>query len=170
MNSKTKVRIAIVGFFLSLFLCYVFAISKTLTYRKDYNSLKKEIQRFKDMSGQWSILTQKEQYYDSLQQTFQIAETSFQNNILRTLTKAAEAYTFNIIDFNAPHLFEKNEIQQNSYSFTVEGSFMSILKLIHHLEQRTKLGEIIHCSLEKKKAFRTQKERLQARIIIQHVN
>lgn len=170
MNSKTKNSLAVAGFFIALFLCYTFAVSKTLNYRKQYRSLKSEIPLFKDIPRQLSVLTRKEQYYDSLQHSFQIAETSFQNNILRTLTKAAETYTFKVIDFNEPHLFQENKIQKNSYGFTVEGSFMSILKLIHHLEQKTKLGEIIHCSLEKKKDIRTQRERLQARIIIQHVN
>lgn len=170
MNSKTKNIIAVAGFFLALIVCYKFTFSETLAHRKNYQHLKKEVQLFKDIPQQLSVLYQKEKYYDSLQRTFQITETSFQNTILKTINTAAETHNFNVIEFNEPHIFEENDIRKNSYSFTVEGSFMSILKLTHHLEQKTKFGEIIHYQLEKKKDPRTRKERLQARIIIQNIN
>ncbi|MCB0374651.1 MAG: hypothetical protein KDD04_01905 [Sinomicrobium sp.] len=169
MNSKTKNIIAVSGFCIALFLCYRFAVSNTLNYRSTYRSLKKEVTLFRDIPEQLAVLTRKEAYYDSLQHSFRIAETSFQNNLLRAVNSAAGTYGFKVIDFNEPHRFKADNLQKNSYSLTVEGSFMSLLKLLHHLEQETKFGEIIHCSLEKKKDYKTRQARLQAQIIIQHM-
>ena len=170
MSSKTKNIVAVTGFFIALFLCYTFAVSRTLKHRNTYRNLKKEVALFKDVPVQLQLLKRKEQYYDSLQRSFRLTETSLQNNILRTINAAAGEYGFKVIDFNEPHSFESGNLRKNSYRFTVEGGFMSLLQLLHHLEQKTKFGEIIHCRMEKKKDNRTQQERLQALIIIQNID
>lgn len=169
MTGKTKNSIAVAGFIIALILCYTLAFSGTLAQRKQYRALKKGMQLAKDLPAQLALLTEKERYYDSLQRTFRITETSFQNSLLKTVNGVATDYGFRVITFEEPHVFETPALRKNSYAFTVEGSFMSILTLTHHLEQKTRFGEIIHCHLEKKKDRKTRKEQLQARIVLQNI-
>ena len=91
-----------------------------------------------------------------------------QNNLLKSLNANADTLGFKLVVFNETHLFKKEQLEINSHVFTVEGKFDELLKLINNLEQKTRYGEIVHLHFQKKKDLRTRKERLEARVIVQH--
>jgi len=159
--------VLIIGFVLSLFICYQLAFSKTLELKKQKEKLQQEEAIFKNIPKQLSLLKQKENYYDSILTKYQLKESSLQNNLLKTLNQYAEANKLNIINFIEPHQYEQNNLLIKSYSFTIQGDYNSILKLIYHLEQKTRFGEIINLHLEKKKNFKENSTYLQAEVLIQ---
>ena len=71
-----------------------------------------------------------------------------------------------MVHFLEPHSIENNNLSVKTYQFTIEGHYNNILKLIHHIEQKTKFGEVISLSFEKKKNYRTRKHYLQAHILL----
>lgn len=166
MTSRTKNILLIVGFAFILILSYKLAISKTLDLRHEYMTLKNQEQLFKNTPKQLSLLMQKEQYYDSILNKYQLKGGSIQNNLLKTINTIADTTDLKVITFLEPHSIENNDLIIKTYQFTIEGNYNSILKLIHHLEQKTKFGEIINLHFEKKTNFKTNKQYLQAHVLL----
>lgn len=166
MTNKTKNIILLIGFILLIVLCYQLAISKTITLKKEFNTLKQQEILFKNTPKQISLLKQKQKYYDSLLNKYQIKGSSLQNNLLKTINAYAGANNIKVVSFLEPHSIRKDELKINTYQFTFEGNYNNILKLIHKLEQDTKFGEIINLHFEKKKNFRTGKHFLQAHVLM----
>lgn len=166
MPKKTKNILLIIGFLLTLLMCYQIAIAKTVIIKKEYNSLKYQEALFENTAKQISILKQKQQYYDSLLSKYQLNGSSIQNNLLKTINTLADSTNIKVAGFLEPHVIHMDDLKISTYQFTLEGDFSSILKLIYKLEQETKFGEIIHLAFEKKTNFRTGQVFLQATILL----
>ncbi|WP_199769292.1 hypothetical protein [Flavivirga eckloniae] len=166
MTNKTKNIALLSGFLLALVLCYQLAISKTVALKKEYNALKQQEVLFENTPKQISLLKQKQTYYDSLLNKYQINGSSLQNNLLKTVTVFADSTNLKVVSFLEPHIIHKNNLKINTYQFVLEGNFNAIIKLIHKLEQDTKFGEITNLSFEKKKNFRTGRYYLQAFVLL----
>ena len=166
MNSKTKNIVLILGFLLSLVICYKLAIKNTLNQKEAFTKLKAEEVLFKNTPKKLSLLRQKEKYYDSVLHKYQLQGSSIQNNLLKTINKFSKANNLKVIHFLEPHVIIKEDLTIKTYQFTLEGGYDAIIKLVHKLEQDTKFGEIINLHFEKKKNFRTGKHYLQASILL----
>ena len=166
MTNKTKKILLVVGFLVALIICYQFAVSKTIDLKKEYNALKLQETLFENAPKQVSLLTQKQKYYDSVLNKYQLNGNSVQNNLLKTINAFADSTNFKVVNFLEPHIIIKNDLKINTYQFTLEGNFNAVLKLIHKLEQKTKFGEIINLHFEKKTNFRTGKRYLQAHVLL----
>jgi Tfp pilus assembly protein PilO len=166
MTSKTKNILLLSGFFLTLIVCYRFAISNTLELKKQYKNLKQQEVFFNNTPKQLSLLKQKHRYYDSILSKYQLNGSSVQNSLLKTINEFATNNNLKVITFIEPHVIKQNDLTIKTYEFTVEGNFNAIIKLTHKLEQQTKLGEIINLHFEKKKNFRTGKYYLQTKILL----
>ncbi len=168
MKTKTKNIILFAAFFLALILCYQLAISKTVALKKTFNTLKTQEELFKNTPRQMSLLKQKQKYYDSLLNMYQIHGNSMQNNLLKTINTFADSSNIKVSNFLKPHSIIRNDLKVNTYQFTLEGNYNAILRLIHQLEQHTKFGEIINLHFEKKKNFRTGRHYLQAHVLLKN--
>ncbi len=166
MTNKSKNILLIVGFLLVLFLSFKLAISKTINLKKEYHTLKHEELLLKNTPKQLSLLKQKQKYYDSILNKYQIKGSSIQNNLLKAINALANSNELKVVHFLEPHITKNNDLSIKTYQFTIEGDYNNILKLIYHLEQQTKFGEVINLSFEKKKNFRTRKYYLQAHILL----
>ncbi|MCH2197062.1 hypothetical protein [Kordia sp.] len=167
MTNTLKNRLLVGGFVILLFLCYKFAISNTFSLKAEHSKLLKEQKIFENTPKQIALLKKKEQYYDSLLTKYKIGGTSLQNNLLNTVTTFSKNHDLKVVDFLEPHVYREKSLTVNTYWFSVEGHFNNILQLIYTLEQRTKYGEVISVSYEKKKNYRTGRSYLQARIMLQ---
>ncbi|MEL4309117.1 hypothetical protein [Joostella sp. CR20] len=168
MKNKTKNMIFVGGFLLVLFICYQFSFSKTLSLYSAYTDLKKERVLFESIPKQHYMLVKQNRYLDSLLNEYQIGGTSLQNNLLKALNANKDSLGFKLVTFNKTHIFKQEQLTVNSHVFTLEGTFEVILKLLYNVEQRAKFGEILHVYFEKKKDFRSKKERLEVNVIIQN--
>ena len=165
MTNKTKNILLVAGFIIILILSYQLAIINTLNLKKEYNELKKEEVLFKNTPQQLSLLKQKQKYYDSLLTKYQIQGGSIQNNLLKTINSFSNN-KLKVVSFLEPHKSKNNDLTIKTYQFTIEGDYNSILELIHHLEQKTKFGEILNLHFEKKQNFKTGKHYLQASMLL----
>jgi len=166
MTHKSKNILLIIGFGFILILSYKLSVSKTLSLKKEYHTLKKEALLFENTPKQLSLLKQKQKYYDSLLNKYQIKGSSIQNNLLKTINSYAENNKLKVISFQEPHIAMHNDLTIKTHQFTIQGNYNAILKLIHLLEQETKFGEIINLHFEKKKNFKTNKYYLQAHVLL----
>lgn len=170
MTIKTKNKILIIGFLVILIVCYQLAISKTLSAKKEYNTLIQESLLFKDTPKQVSLLKQKQDFYDGILTKYQLNGSSIQNNLLKTINTFTVQNNLKVASFLEPHVIYKNDMKINTYQFTLEGDYNPIIKLIHSLEQDTKFGEIINLHFEKKTNFRTGNNYLQANVLLKNLN
>jgi hypothetical protein len=166
MTSKRKNIVLVSSFAILLLLCYKLAIAKTLQLKTNYDKLLQEEALFKNTPKQLSIVKQKQIYYDSILNKYQISGNSIQNNLLETLTSFSNTNQLKVVNFTKPHIIAKKDITIKTYQFTIEGNYNNLLKLIHHLEQRTKYGEIINLHFDKKIDFRKNKNYLQAHVLL----
>lgn len=166
MTKRQKNIVLVIGFILALFICFQLAISNTLEQKNQYETLKLESKVFENSPKQLSILKQKETYYNSLLEKYQLDGSSLQNNLLKTINAFAEQNGIKVISFLEPHITQRNELEIKTYQFVLEGNYSSINKLVYKLEQDTKFGEIINLHFEKKKNYKTGKSYLQASVLL----
>lgn len=166
MNSKNKNILLVVGFALSLLLCYNLAVSETIQLKKEFNRLKKEKELYSNLPIQLSHLNLKQKHYDSILASNQLKGSSIQNSLLRTVNSIAKKNDIIVTSFMEPHRITKNDLSVITYNFTLEGDYNAILKLVHILEMESKFGEIINLHFEKKKNFRSGRNYLQATVLL----
>lgn len=166
MTLRNKNIVLIVGFIALLFVCYKMAISKTVDLVNESKSLEIQELLFKNTPKELSILKQKQKYYDSLFNKYQLNGSSIQNNLLKTINTSAEENKIKIVSFLEPHIELKNELTIKTYQFVIEGHYNDMLQLVFQLEQKSKFGEIINLHFEKKMNFRTGKSFLEASVLL----
>lgn len=166
MARKTKNIALLVGFVITLFVCYQLAISKTIQQKEQFETFKQQDILFKNAPKKLSLLKQKEVYYDSLLAQYQLDGSSIQNNLLKTINTFADNNKFKVISFLEPHTVILNDLTIQTYVFVIEGDFNDLNELIYQLEQKTKFGEIVNLHFEKKTNFRSGKQYLQAKVLL----
>ncbi len=166
MTNQQKYIGLLIGVLATIFICYKLAISKTFTAKKQYQNLKQQELLFKNTPKKLSILQQKQVYYDSILNKYQLNGNSLQNSLLQNITLFATQNNLKIIDFLEPHTSMHNEIVIKTYQFTLQGDYNNIITLIHQLEQKAKFGEIINLQFIKQKNYRTGRYYLQAKVLL----
>ncbi|WP_394973676.1 hypothetical protein [uncultured Croceitalea sp.] len=169
MTSKAKFLSLVFGAILLLLLSYFLAISKTVGVKKEYTSIKKQSLLYGDISKQLKVFSKKEVYYDSILQSMNLADTSLENNLLKTLNTLAEKEEVKLKNFEAPHIFSKNDSEYIVYNFTLDGNYTALLKVLYNIEKNSTFGEIIHADFNRETNFRTRRKFLTAKVLIQNI-
>lgn len=170
MNIKQKNIVLFIGLLLLLWLSYQFSFSNTIALKKQYTKLKKEEELFSNVTQKLAKLKQQNRYYDSILKSKKISsESSFQNNLLRTITSFSDTTNIKIVAFNTPHIFKVDNTVFNTFSFTLKGGYGKITQLIYQLEQDYKLGKIISVHFKKKKNYRKNRYFLECTVWLQQI-
>ena len=166
LNKKNK--LLVLGFFMALLICYQFAISKTLDYYTEYSSQKELLSNnLNDPIFLGQLVAKEKQLNAYLQKYNATAGDSYQNNLLRQISKLSTAYQLKITDFKEPHIFIEKDTKALSYVFAIEGSFNNTLLLINKLENTSSLGIVKHISFTKKRNYKTNTDYLVTEILLQ---
>ena len=170
MKLNRKNKLLLVGFFLSIFLCYNFAISKTLHYLNQYNSKLKIVENIDTNPKTLALLKYKEKQIDKwLLENGTKSSSNFQNELLKKINTYSELHKLKVIDFQVPHQFLEKESSIISYSFALEGNFNSVLKLLNKFENEQNLGQIKHIATLKKTNYKTNEDYLVTTVIVERV-
>lgn len=173
MSTKQKNILLTVGFVFLIWIAYLFSFSKTIALKKQVTSLEKENLLWNASSENILKLKQQNDYYSSLLKKHQVStESSFQNNLLNTLNNYCDTTDLKIIEFKDPHrinLQANNNSTQETYTFTIQGSFNAIINIIYFLEQKNSLGVISSISFQKKKDYKNSTHFLQATVFLQKI-
>src|SRR5690554_4899461 len=137
MTSRNKNIVLVIGFILILFVCYQVAISKTVTLIAETKSLKVQELLFKNTPRELSLLKQKQKYYDSIFNKYQLNGSSIQNNLLKTINFTAKQNNIQIISFLEPHIELKEDLTIKTYQFVIEGDYNDMVHLIYRSEEHT---------------------------------
>lgn len=167
MKLNRKNKLLLLGFILTLFLCYNLAIKKTIYYYQQFNSQEEQIHSLNNSPNVLAHLKAKEKQMDQWLTKNDNFSKSFQNELLKHLNDYCSSHNLKIIDFKEPHKIIENKTELNSYSFAVEGNFNSVLGLINKVENNPGLGFIKHLATEKKINYKTNSEYVVTTVIIQ---
>lgn len=167
MIYKKRNIIAILSFFVSLIVCYFFAISTTLDHRKEYKKLVNEEANIAHLHKELAYIKSRQKYLDSILSSYETNSFSLHNSLLETINAITNTKNLKIYKFNEPHIFEQDNIVTKTYSFSLEGSYNDLLKMVHILEQKANYGEIIHLGFERKKNFKSGKFYLRLNVMLQ---
>lgn len=169
MSRIKKNSLLLVGFVLLFILACKFSFLKTIEIKKQYHLLLEQTGQKISSDNDLHYLRKQHKYYDSILVKHQIfSKTTFHNKLLITLNEICKIKTLKLLKFEKPLVLEinKNAIQE-TYQFSVQGSYIDIVSLIFKLEQELKMGKIASVSFEKKKNFKKAKEFLECKIYLQ---
>ena len=168
MKLNRKNKLLLLGICLVLYLCYAFAISKTIAYYKEYSSQKQLLSNnFNNPAITQSLLLKEKQLNDLLGQYSASTGDFFQNELLKQLSHLSDKNNLKIIDFKEPHVFVEKDLKTLSYTFSLEGSFNGILLLLNSVENNPSLGNIKHLSFIKKRNYKNNTDYLTVDVILQ---
>ncbi len=167
MKLNKKNRILLVGFIVSLYLCYSLALSKTMFYRNEYLSHQEIGVNNNRIPKILAQLKYKENQIDKWLSENNTISSNFQNELLKQLNQYSNLYKLKIVDFKVPHAYTEKNNTINSYSFSIEGSFNHVLLLLNKMENTQNLGQIKHIYTQKKTNFKTNQDYLITTVIIQ---
>lgn len=168
MKLNKKNRFLILGLILSLYICYVFAISKTVDYYSKYSSQNELLANDINNPEILEKLVYKEKQLNALlSQYTNTTKGSFQNQLLKELTTLSQKNRLKIIDFQEPHIAANKDLTTTSYLFSLEGSFNGILLLLNSIENNPSLGFVKHIDFIKKRNYKTNTDYLTAHVVLQ---
>ena len=170
MTIKTKNRILIGGFVLGLIICNQLAFSETFALKNELDRLKQEQKLAENLPQQLARLNQKKKQYNDVLQSYQISETSWQNNLLQRIDRYAKINNLVILKIEEPHVYKNQELTSKTYQLSLEGEFNNLLGLVYELEQQAKTGQLVNVHLIKNTDYRSKKSSLEMRVLIQVVN
>ncbi|MDP2059705.1 MAG: hypothetical protein Q8J97_08195 [Flavobacteriaceae bacterium] len=168
MDYKRRSAAAIIVFVSALLLANRYAFQNTVEVKRKYVTLKDQAESFKQAASKLALLERENKYYDSIFQTLDFYGGTLQDEILKTIGEVAKSNELELLEFKTPHVINTNNIERQTFFFTLEGLYNNILRLVHHLEQKKRFGEIIHIQIQIAKRSSKSNVKLQAYIAIQH--
>lgn len=149
-------------------ITYSLALSKTLGLAKECSALKKEL--VTTANAPEKIARLEEQLFE-LDRKAGLGSDSidFQQALLEKVSTYSSQNNVTLKEFPSNHLFISKDLQIETNQFTLEGSFLSLLKCVFELEQVDKIGKVISTKYETIKDVRTKKVSLTAKIYVQNV-
>lgn len=170
MTIKTKNKLLVGGFVLGLIICYQLAFSETFALKNEFDRLKVEQELAENLPQKLAQLNQKKRQYNELLQSYQISETSLQNNMLQRIDRYAKINDLVILKIEEPHVYKNQELTSKTYQIYLEGDFSNLLGLIYELEQQANTGQLVNVHFIKNTDYRSNKSSLEMLVLIQVVN
>jgi len=168
MKLNKKNKLLITSLIVSLYICYNFAVAKTIVYYRQVKENTDLLASNNNTTGMLQQLVTKEKELNSLLGQYATAGTiSYQNELLRKLTVLSRQNSLRIIDFQEPHTIQEKDMEISSYVFSLEGNFNGILLLINSLENNPSYGIVKHSGFIKKRNYKTNTDYLTAQVILQ---
>jgi len=169
MNQKNKNILLVFGLVLLVLIAYFFSFSKTIDLNNQLLILEKKKQLYESAPRQLSLLSNKEKNLDQFLQKNNLTGLSLQNNLLEVLNKESVTNDIKIISFNEPHEYKEASKKSTvtTYKFELSGSYNSLIKVLHKLEQEYSFGNITHFEFRTKKNYRTRKSELLCTVLLQ---
>lgn len=169
MSNQQKNIGLLIGFLISGFIAYHFAIKKTVIAKNKHELLLVEKNLVDNASSKIEYLNKKNGNLNSFLVSNNLSiENSFQQMLLEKINIFSKEKNIQIITFNKPHKIELDQTVVETYSFKLKGGFIDLLKLINYIEQQ-RLGELISIDFEKKKNYKTHRNYLTVNIFLQKI-
>jgi len=166
---KQKANYLVFGFLIVLFLVYVLAIKKTINEYSACKALDIQLKGLEYAPAKIVEYEQKINYIESSIGAGSISAGLYQEQLLTLISGFCKSHNMTLSEMPEPFLFQQKNLLIETYPITIKGTFIPMLKLLHHIECNKRFGRIISTKFFKKKDNETEKVNVYMTMYIQHV-
>ena len=162
---KKKNRLLLLGVVLLLWTVYTFALRNTISARSECRTLQAKLDSSADAPQR--LLQLKEELRE-LETITSDSGSSVHEQLLSVVTNYCEQHQLTLRDFAAPVRYHSEAWTVETHPVTVEGNYISLLQLVHRLEQE-KNGKVVSVDFHSKRDIKTQSLALLVTIYVQNI-
>ena len=168
MTYKKKTYSILTAFVLACFIIYSIAIKETINAKKSCAKLEDQLKHVENAPVQIAELDQKTERINKVINANK-QNKSFNEYLLDRVSDFSVKNSLLIKHFPKNHSYAKGDYSINTNIITVEGSYIKLLKLLHHLEIIEKTGHLSSVEYLSYLDRETKKMKLEMKIYIQTI-
>lgn len=166
---KKKVILLLVGSFLFVLIAYRLSIEQTFELKGECKLAEQKIALAQNASEKIQVYQKKLRILDQKIGTNISSGIDFQDLLLEEVSAYCKENKLVFRDMQLTHQFEKGNYQIETNFFSVEGTFVPLLKLVYNLETNYNTGQIASVRFESKKDLKTKRRRLFVHVYYQNI-
>jgi hypothetical protein len=167
---KQRLLYALIGGVVFSFIVYNLALADTISLAQKNSDFKEQIAKNQDAPEQIKIAKQKIKRIEQLVGTNKdYGAIDIHQVLLESVTGYVQQNNLILKDFHQPYITTENGYVTKTAQLTVEGDFISLLKLIYFLEKDYSVGKVVAVDFKTHKELRTRKRKLNTTIYLQNV-
>lgn len=142
LSHKKRFYYLVTGVILIILLGYNLALKKTFNLKSECVQIEKNIAELKDAPAQLVALKKKLNSIDrSVHLAFNKKQT-IQDYLLEQIADYCSSNNILIREYPKPHQYNKDDYAIETSHIVLEGSYINLLKLLYHIEQKYRLGKV----------------------------
>lgn len=167
LNYTNKFRLLLVAGLLLIYVAYSFAFKRTIELNTQNKELSKTALQLETAPQKLNELKAK---INKLEKNVNaIGNKSVHELILDTISFHCSNNNLTIRQFPPPIIFNEPDYNVETNIIEIEGSFVNLVKLIFHLEQKVKIGKLVSCDFFIKTDNKTRSNALWCKLYIQNI-
>lgn len=168
-NYQRRTLLLMGSMVLLYFLAYRLAIRETLHLKTAGEEMVTSIERLEDAPERIARLEQSLDQLESLLGQYYGRSSDIQEDMLNDLTVYCQDNRLTIREVPSTHSIHKMVYQMETCQIIIEGRYLELLKLLHHLETNFYQGRLFSVSFIKKTDLKTKRNYLVLKIFIQNI-
>ena len=148
---------------------YQIAIVDTINLMIENSAFEAEISKNKDAPLQIKSLKHKAEKIKQLIGNNDYEGLDMHQELLISITEYIQKNGMVLKDFPQPYVISEKGYLTKTAKVTIEGDFVSVLKLIYFLEHNYHIGKVVSVDFKASKQLRTRKRKLNTTIYLQNV-
>lgn len=170
LTYKQQLLYTLIGGFIFSIIIYNVALSNTISLVVKNSDFEAQISKSQDAPEQIQFAKQKIKRIEQLVGTNNdYSELDIHQVLLEAVTSYVQKNGLILKDFPQPFIGIENGYITKTAQLTVEGDFISLLKLIYFLENDYNVGKVVAVDFKTSKELRTRKRKLNTTIYLQNV-
>lgn len=165
---KQKNKFLLLGFFIMLIISWAFGFKKTFAAIGACNEMQSRAETAKDLPEKEEAL-KKELILLESKIGSHSDSLAFQQQLLREITSFCDSIGIDVKEYSGKEMRQEIGYLVETHRFAIQGGFLSLVKLIHHLEQKANTGKIAAADFRKVKDSKTKREELNLFLYINHI-
>jgi hypothetical protein len=165
LTYKKKNRILLICAVLMLICIYKLAVSETISCYSECGQLEEQVRQLENIPGQIQEL-QKKIRTTEIQA---IEGPGKQKELLEVVSSYCEKNELVLREFPRTEKETKENLEVETSRFTVQGEFLSLLRLVYELEQKDRIGRIASVNYHLEKDQKTKVISLCADVYVQRI-
>ncbi len=169
LGHRKRFQILGIGLILAPFVLYWVALSDTIGAYRSCINLKAQQSQIRNIDERLD-----EARNELAEISFSIGmvdgdPAAFQTEVMSAVSGFCSGKDIDLVDFPAVQTYTESGMTLETISFTIEGGFISTVKLINHLETEAKVGRLISTEFHKTRTKRSKRKVLRTTIHVQNV-
>ncbi len=167
LTGKQKNRLLLIAAFVGLWSVYAFAIRNTVDARYACKSMQEQLDSAADAPARLMHLKAELHQLEMMTGSNDTTNT-LHERLLGVVTNYCQENNCTLRDFASPICYSQQEWLVETHPITVEGNYITLLKLVQKLEQ-AKIGKVVSVDFNSKRDNKTQSLSLTVIIYVQNI-